>query len=399
MNDHDPYQSDDVLSRAQRLKADAKVNQESAAPANAGIRRVNVRAPERTDAARAGVRTRAMNKRIRDIVREQEETFYTAPAPSHTSSTRSNASEDSKPLKPKASSWEDIANEVAATPTRGLATGAMRGDSVGSASVGSSAPIWLPSPKAPRAIVCPPFTPDASLHQVLGGEEKICDINGAHYLVSKKASHYDAHFSTLRERLIRVLEQENLPTLSGARVEDLLFVDIETTGLSSSQPLFLIGALHIAQEPVLDLFFARDLDEENAVLAAFARLAHGKTLVTFNGKSFDWPYIEGRSRAHRVEAAHPRAHLDLLHHARRNWKHSLPNCKLQTLELFLCGRTRIDDISGGDIPRTYYEFASRHAHDGGGAHLMSPILHHNSLDILTTAELLCILGEKLSLNK
>ena len=212
--------------------------------------------------------------------------------------------------------------------------------------------------------------------------------------MSRAAHSYDPHFSTLRERLIRVLESEKLPALSGAHVDDLLFVDIETTGLSSGQPLFLIGALSMQNEPQLDLFLARDMDEEAAALSAFAQLAQGKTLVTFNGKSFDWPYIEGRSRAHRVRPAIIKSHLDMLHQARRTWKHSLPNCKLQTLELYLCGRTRIDDINGSEIPRTYHEFARRHAQNGTGAHLMSPILHHNALDILTTAELLCILSEK-----
>lgn len=187
------------------------------------------------------------------------------------------------------------------------------------------------------------------------------------------------------------------PALSGARLEDLLFVDIETTGLSSAAPLFLVGALRLdgpQMQPQLELFLARDYPEERALLAAFHRLAAGRTLVTFNGKSFDWPYIEGRSVAHRLKFERPRAHLDMLHHARRQWKHSLPNCKLQTLELYLCGRTRIDDVPGSQIPRTYHEFVATHAASGAGAHLMAPILHHNALDILTLAELLCIAGEK-----
>lgn len=386
-------QNSETPTRAQRLKAEAKAadaQAKEAAASSGAVRRVNLRATAGTTSPRPGVRARAMNRRIRDIVREQEETFYAVPAQNETASTRSSTDDTPK----ASSSWEDIANEVTATPARGLATGAMRGASVGNARTENASPVWLPTPPSLRAILCPPFAPDASLHEVLGGEKKICDTNGTHYLVSRKAHEYDTCFSTLRERLERVLEREILPALSGTNVEDLLFVDIETTGLSSSQPLFLIGALHIAEEPILDLFLARDLDEENAILAAFAPLAQGKTLVTFNGKSFDWPYIEGRSRAHRVEAAKPRAHLDLLHHARRTWKHSLPNCKLQTLETHLCGRNRVDDVSGSEIPRTYYEFASRHAEDGTGAHLMSPILHHNALDILTTAELLCILGEK-----
>jgi uncharacterized protein YprB with RNaseH-like and TPR domain len=257
---------------------------------------------------------------------------------------------------------------------------------------------WLQEPAEPRAILCPTPPPNASLQEVLSGEERICVENGVHYLIARNASEYDAEFATLSTRLERVLQRECFPQLSGARLQDLLFVDIETTGLSSSVPLFLVGALdfdNAQQQPQLQLFLARDYPEERALLAAFHQIAAGRTLVTFNGKSFDWPYIEGRSVGHRLKFAGPRSHFDLLHFARRTWKHSLPNCKLQTLELYLCGRTRVDDIAGSQIPRTYHEFVATHARSGTGAHLLAPVIHHNALDILTMAELLCKAGEEI----
>lgn len=387
---------DKPLSRAQRLAIETKPRK---MPPSAGEATSNGQAPR--SASRPGSHAHEMNKRIRDLVREQENALYSASpntaSPNMASSKQQSvANEESSTRSSSSSLWEDIANEVTSAQAgrnRGLATGAMRGASVGSAQTEVSAPRWLPSPAVPRAILCPPFAPDTPLHEALQGEEKQCDVHGTHYLVSRHAKDYDQAFADLSRRLNRVLESESFPVLSGASVEDLLFVDIETTGLSSSVPLFLVGALRLDGEPRLDLFLARDLPEERALLAAFARLAEGKTLVTFNGKSFDWPYIEGRSRAHRLTPAKPRAHFDLLHHARRHWKHSLPDCKLQTLELYLCGRTRVDDVAGREIPRTYHEFARTHAENGTGAHLMSPILHHNALDILTMAELLCVMTE------
>ncbi len=382
-------ENDNVASRAQRLIAELKAKKEAEASPP-----LQTAAP-RARSSRPGAKARDMNKRIRDLVREQENALYTT---SVTTSAKSSDPESStRSASSSTSSWEEIADEVAVSQvghTRGLATGAMRGASVGSAKTEVAAPRWLAEPAAPRAILCPPFAPDIPLHQALQGEEKNCEVNGAHYLVSRAARDYDAAFADLSQRLHQVLESESFPVLSGANVEDLLFVDIETTGLSSSVPLFLIGALRMDGEPRLDLFLARDLPEERALLAAFNQLAEGKTLVTFNGKSFDWPYIEGRSRAHRLTPAKPHAHFDLLHHARRNWKHNLPDCKLQTLELYLCGRTRVDDVAGREIPRTYHEFARTHAENQTGAHLMSPILHHNALDILTMAELLCVMTEK-----
>jgi uncharacterized protein YprB with RNaseH-like and TPR domain len=310
-----------------------------------------------------------------------------------------------------AASWEDIANEVvpaagtasggtasgeaAARAHGGLATGAMRGRARRdpNAEPRPAHVAWLAEPSTPHVIPCPLPAIDVSLHEALRGVEHHCTEHGAHYLISRPASAFDVVFNSLAARLHRVLAREMFPALSGTRLEDLLFVDIETTGLSSSLPLFLIGALRLDGEPRLDLFLARDYPEERAVLAAFHRLAAGRTLVTFNGKSFDWPYIEGRTTAHRLPFQNPRAHLDLLHYARRNWKHSLPNCKLQTLELYLCGRSRIDDVAGSRIPQVYHEFVATHAASGCGAHLMAPIVHHNALDILTLAELLCKAGE------
>ena len=44
-------------------------------------------------------------------------------------------------------------------------------------------------------------------------------------------------------------------------------------------------------------------------------------LVTFNGKSFDWPLLETRYRMTRkIRAPAPRAHLDFLHPARNLWR-------------------------------------------------------------------------------
>jgi uncharacterized protein YprB with RNaseH-like and TPR domain len=386
-------------------------------------------------APRPGARARALNKRIRDVLREQTDAVFvdpqvassvtaspvtastdegnnvpkmtgdhTAPArpvPAHSAAAAPQpVAPPTTSVTPKASSsWEDIANEIAPSglqPRRGLATGAMRGPALRDPHAPKSHPVWRPAPEKPAVIPCPAPRPSALLHEAIQGVEKQCDVHGAHYLLSRPAHEYDSIFGTIHERMAKILEREVFPSLSGIAVEDLLFVDIETTGLSSSQPLFLIGALSLTEEAPLDLFLARDYPEERAALAAYHELAHGKTLVTFNGKSFDWPYIEGRSKSYRLNFKRPPAHLDLLHHARRQWKHSLPNCKLQTLELYLCGRTRVDDVPGSQIPRTYHEFVATHAASGRGAHLMAPILHHNALDILTMAELLCIAGEELA---
>jgi len=166
--------------------------------------------------------------------------------------------------------------------------------------------------------------------------------------------------------------------------EKILFLDIETTGLSST-PLFLIGTMECADgEFLFKQYFARNFSEEASVLAAISqRLDDISMLVTFNGKSFDFPYIQNRCAAWGVKIRQPKSHLDLLHEARGKYRRDLPNCKLQTLEQLVCGRCREDDIPGSEIPRAYNDFVRT-----GNASKISRILTHNLYDLLTMADLM-----------
>jgi uncharacterized protein YprB with RNaseH-like and TPR domain len=71
-----------------------------------------------------------------------------------------------------------------------------------------------------------------------------------------------------------------------------------------------------------------------------------------------------------------------LHHARRHWKRQLPNCRLQTLEWYICGRRRDDDIPGSQIPATYHHYVRT-----GQTRDMESVLHHNVVDLITLLEL------------
>lgn len=166
--------------------------------------------------------------------------------------------------------------------------------------------------------------------------------------------------------------------------EDLLFMDTETCGLAGAM-VFLVGMMrYVDGQLVFEQCFARDYSQESAVLEAFmARYDSAGLLVTFNGKSFDMSLIRERSAFHGVELP-PREppHLDLLHESRRRWKSDVPNCKLQTLERLLCGRCRVGDIPGADIPDAYHRFVAT-----GDARQVADIIHHNLLDLLTMAQL------------
>jgi uncharacterized protein YprB with RNaseH-like and TPR domain len=182
-------------------------------------------------------------------------------------------------------------------------------------------------------------------------------------------------------------------------------LDLETCGLAGSA-LFLVGLLRQIQGvPTVQLLLARNYAEEAAVLASLWNLvAEHDVLLTFNGKSFDWPMVVERSVRHRLEVAPTgwtspirksaaaaakasdggptKVHIDILHHARRRWRKQLPNCRLQTLELHVCRRKRTGDIPGHAIPAAYANYVRT-----GFEREMDAVLYHNALDLVTLFDL------------
>jgi len=165
---------------------------------------------------------------------------------------------------------------------------------------------------------------------------------------------------------------------------DVVFLDLETTGLGNS-PLFLIGTMLWNDGSfVVRQYLARNYAEEAAVISLFLEACDGKRLlVTFNGKSFDVPYVRTRSVANGIPYPFVPAHFDMLHECRRIWKDVLPNCKLQTLESHICGRARCGDIPGEEIPEAYHAYVRTE-----NAWQMVEVLKHNMLDLITMADLM-----------
>ena len=84
----------------------------------------------------------------------------------------------------------------------------------------------------------------------------------------------------------------------------------------------------------------------------FARwLADDTVLLSYNGKSYDRPLLSTRyTLARQPDPVLGRAHIDLLHPARRRWRGVWENCRLATIEHRVLGVVREDDLPGAEAP-------------------------------------------------
>ena len=163
---------------------------------------------------------------------------------------------------------------------------------------------------------------------------------------------------------------------------DFIIVDIETMGLFS-RPIILCGVAQMDDTTLsIKQYLLRDVGEEPGALSALLSHTGGKIFVTFNGKSFDIPYIKERLAYYGIQGALENFHFDLLHFSRRAWRTTVPDCRLTTLEKYLFGVTREDDVPSGLVPDFYNTYV-----ETGNIGPLIPIIEHNKQDIVTSANI------------
>ncbi len=169
---------------------------------------------------------------------------------------------------------------------------------------------------------------------------------------------------------------------------DFIYLDTETTGLSTGAGTvaFLVGLGYFEDDSfVLRQLFMRDYDDEPAMLRELTRnLGRFKTIVSFNGRAFDWNLIQSRLIYNRFrDMVGDFVHIDLLYPSRKIWKTKLESCSLSSLEQNILGESRVDDIPGAFIPSAYFRYLEyRDLTD------IKRILAHNRSDILSMVALL-----------
>ncbi|MFB1482679.1 ribonuclease H-like domain-containing protein [Corallococcus sp. RDP092CA] len=177
------------------------------------------------------------------------------------------------------------------------------------------------------------------------------------------------------------------PALEAVDFTRMLLLDTETTGLAGGTGTvpFLVGLGWFEERSLrVQQLFLRRMGEEAPMLRLLAeRMASSSCLVTYNGKSFDWPLLRTRFVLNRVPVPKELPHLDLLHCARRVFKHRGEGARLVHLESKVLGHHRVDDVDGALIPELYFRFLR-----GADGSELVPVLEHNQKDLLLLAALL-----------
>ncbi|WP_127533662.1 ribonuclease H-like domain-containing protein [Paenibacillus kobensis] len=187
-------------------------------------------------------------------------------------------------------------------------------------------------------------------------------------------------------------DEETTARLAG---EEVLFLDLETTGLGAGagNVPFMLGIAYFENgEYVVRQSLIRHPAEERAMLADLKeRLPRFRYLVTYNGRTFDWPVMQSRfiMNGFGSRVWEP-LHLDFLHPSRSIWRNTLVSCKLSYVEEERLGVFREDDLPGSEAPGRYFAYLA----DGDPQPLLD-VFKHNEIDMLSLAALAIRFGHLL----
>lgn len=182
--------------------------------------------------------------------------------------------------------------------------------------------------------------------------------------------------------------------IAGTRFDRALFLDTETTGLGGGAGTyaFLVGLCYFDRGRfTIDQLLLEGPEQEPAMLEAFReRVENSEVVVSFNGKSFDWPLLETRFVMNGLPKPARLPHLDLLHVARRVHKERLARCTLKHLESEVMGFEREGDVEGAEVALRYTHYLR-----SGDAEGLRQVIEHNFWDVISMAALVALYGEPL----
>ncbi len=165
-------------------------------------------------------------------------------------------------------------------------------------------------------------------------------------------------------------------------IENQIVLDIETTGVSRLESKIVICGLLSPYDGVKDnllQFFIEDETDEKILLEAIYHHLDQKDLITFNGLTFDLPFIKDRFAFYGLEAPQEKSNLDI-------YRKLIQNKDLLALDKFslidaesILGIKRIDRIHPG-LSRPYQDQLNQ---------VKDPnLLVHNRNDLANTEKIL-----------
>ncbi|MCI7129471.1 MAG: ribonuclease H-like domain-containing protein [Lachnospiraceae bacterium] len=171
-----------------------------------------------------------------------------------------------------------------------------------------------------------------------------------------------------------------------------LFLDIETTGLSRARhQIYLIGMASVVDNNhiYVNQLFSDNPQDEEALLTCFAdalQTLEVKRIITFNGNSFDLPFLLERAALHAISLSFEAFELFDIYKevSRRKNMLQLQNYRQKTVEQFL-GICREDKYSGGELIKVYENYVR--CPNAEAAHLLQL---HNYEDVLGMIDLLAV---------
>jgi len=172
-------------------------------------------------------------------------------------------------------------------------------------------------------------------------------------------------------------------------IQQSLFFDIETTGLSADiSAITVIGCCDMDGN-VTQWFNEDGLSQKQILTDFLAFIQPYNTLITFNGKTFDLPFLKKCAAAYglNTDVLDNIRSFDLYRHLRPvKTLLQLENLKLATLESYL-NISRLDQATGKEMIAVYHDYL-----ETGDKRLYQVLLLHNEDDLKALPQIMPLLS-------
>jgi len=206
------------------------------------------------------------------------------------------------------------------------------------------------------------------------------------YIYSYKSGRYIMKI----EKTIIPAELNTYPLERIGKKEDVLFLDIETTGFTArTSDLYLIGCIYY-ENNVWNLiqWLAQDPGDEEMILKAFLALQQTrKVMIHYNGNNFDLPYLRQKCAQYELDFSYDEMDGIDIYKRIAPYKEmlKLENCKQKTVETYL-DIHRDDRFNGGELISVYKDYCkSRNEYH------YKALMQHNAEDMKGMFQILAVL--------